>query len=145
MNSSKSQHIAAYIFHYLRTGAQFGFLCLVLLQTFQLLFRFFYSRFLVDCYLEHVILSEHSKQFRKNNNSAHPYTKFSGTTILMSTNACTFANLWLANLNRNCVMYPSAIAAKCVWHLHLASIVKTLRCRVLLLAWGKRICLNIIL
>ena len=71
------------------------------------------------------------------------YTKFSGTTILMSTNACAFANLWLAKLNRNCVMYPSAIGTKCVWHMHLLSTVKTLRCRVLLLVWGKRICLNI--
>ena len=71
------------------------------------------------------------------------YTKFSGTTILMSTTACAFANLWLANLNRNCIMYPSTIGSKCVWHMHLPSTVKTLRCYVLLLVWGKRICLNI--
>ena len=55
------------------------------------------------------------------------YTKFSGTTILMSTNACAFANLLLANLNRNCVMYPSAIGAKSLWHMHLLSAVITLR------------------
>ena len=44
-----------------------GFLCLELLQTFRLLFRFLYSRFLVNCYLEHVILSEpeHSDSSRK--------------------------------------------------------------------------------
>ena len=59
------------------------------------------------------------------------YTKFSGTTILMSTNACAFANLWLANLNRNCIMYTSTIGAKCMWHRHLPSTVTTLRCRVL--------------
>ena len=65
--------------------------------------------------------------------SSNTYTKFSGTTILMSTNACALANLWLANLNRNCVMYPSAIGAKFLWHMHLPSTVTTLRCRVLLL------------
>ena len=63
----------------------------------------------------------------------HIYTKFSGTTILMTTNACAFANLWLANLNRNCVMYPSAIGAKCLWHMHLPCTVTMLWCCVLLL------------
>ena len=49
---------------------------------------------------------------------------------------CAFANLWLANLNRKCVMYPSAIGTKCLWHMHVASTVTTLRCRVLLLCPG---------
>ena len=31
---------------------------------------------------------------------------------------------WL-NLNRNCIMYPSAIGAKCLWHMHLPSTVTT--------------------
>ena len=40
-----------------------------------LLFKLFSRLLFRNCYLEHVILSEpeHSEQFRKNNNSAHPY------------------------------------------------------------------------
>ena len=63
----------------------------------------------------------------------HYYTKFSGTTILMSTKSHAFVNLWLASVNRNCIMYPSAISAKCLWRMHVPSTVTTLRCCVLLL------------
>ena len=72
-------------------------------------------------------------EFWGQNRSTLAYTKFSGTTILMSTNPCAFVNLWLASVNRNCVMYPSAISSKCLWHMHVPNIVTTLRCRVLLL------------
>ena len=68
----------------------------------------------------HYEFCSHSYCFEHFTESPHlHYTKSSGTTILISTNACAFANLWLANLNRNCVMYPSAIGVKCLWHMHL--------------------------
>ena len=52
-----------------------GTASIVLTPVPVLLFKSFSRLLFRNCYLEHVILSEpeHSEQFRKNNNSSHPY------------------------------------------------------------------------
>ena len=81
INSSRSQHIAAYIFQYLHNENLYGFLCLVLLQTFRLLFRFLYSRFLVDCYFGTVIWN---MLFYRNRNTRNSSAKITTPPISSS-------------------------------------------------------------
>ena len=82
MNSSRSQHIAAYavyfIIHVLESYNWFsvpGTASNVPTPVPVLLFKIFSRLLFRNCYLDNVILSEpeHSEQFWKNNNSAHPY------------------------------------------------------------------------